>query len=81
MDPNGVHVVGIWFVHRPRLYLWEGVDHPWNFALGGGKNIRALVLCKMRGKMKPQELLCDFDYEAFMKMPRKNASARRILAA
>jgi hypothetical protein len=66
VDPSGVHVVGPWFVHRPRLAFWNGVDHPWDFTHGGGKNIRALVLCKMRGEPKPTELLCDFDYEAFM---------------
>jgi hypothetical protein len=66
VDPDGEHVVGLWFPHRPCLQFWEGVDHPWDFTHGGGKNIRALVLCKMRGSIKPCELLCDFDYEAFM---------------
>ncbi len=70
VDPNGTHVVGIWFVHEPRLYLWEGVDHPWDFTHGGGKNIRALVQCEMRGKKKPTGLLCDFDHDAFMALPR-----------
>ena len=76
VDPNGIHVVGFWFVHQPRLYLWEGVDHPWDFTHGGGQNIRALVLCKMRGRLKPSELLCDFDHEAFMKLPRHGGKLR-----
>ena len=76
VDPTGVHIVGLWFVHQPNLALWEGVDHPWDFAHGGGKNIRALVLCKMRGRRKPCELKCDFDYEVFMKLPRKSSRGR-----
>jgi hypothetical protein len=66
VDPKGAHVVGYWFVHQPNLAFWEGVEHPWDFQHGGGKNIRAVVLCKMLGKAKPTELLCDFDYQAFM---------------
>ena len=86
VDPDGLHVVEIWFVHQPNLAFWEGVQHEWDFTHGGGKNIRALVLCKMRGRKKPCVLKCDFDYEAFMKLPRivrtikkrgrKTASAR-----
>jgi hypothetical protein len=67
VDPNGVHVVGIWFVHRPRMYLWQGVDHPWDFTHGGGKNIRAEVMCKMLGRTEPCHLKCDFDHDAFLK--------------
>jgi hypothetical protein len=77
VDPRGVHVVALWFVHQPNLALWEGVDHPWDFQHGGGKNVRALVLCKMRGRLKPTDLLCDFDYDAFMALAagaRKKAS-------
>jgi hypothetical protein len=48
------------------LAMWRGVDHPWDFQHGGGKNIRALVLCKMGRKSKPTQLLCDFDHAAFM---------------
>jgi hypothetical protein len=66
VDSEGTHVVRSWFVHRPNLALWEGVDHPYNFEHGGGKNIRALVECKMRGEPKPIPLLCDFDFDAFM---------------
>ena len=69
VDPNGFHHVAFWFVHQPNLALWKGVDHPWDFTHGGGRNIRALVLCQMRGKTKQQELLCDFDYEAFLAIP------------
>jgi hypothetical protein len=71
VDPDGLHVVGFWFTHQPDLALWEGVDHPWDFMHGGGKNIRALVLCKMRGRMEPVELLCDFDHDAFMALAVK----------
>lgn len=84
VDPNGVHVVEIWFVHRPRLYLWKNVDHPWNFAHGGGKNIRAFLNCKMLGSMEPQDLLCDFDYTSFLKIVRRSRkvrSRRRKLAS
>ena len=56
VDPNGIHVVTIWFVHRPNLPMWKGVDHNFDFTHGGGKNIRALLLCKMRGKKKPSRL-------------------------
>lgn len=84
VDPNGFHHVEFCFVHRPNLALWNGVDHPWDFAHGGGKNIRAFLLCQMRGKTKRQELLCDFDYEAFVAMPgirRKGWSHRRMLGS
>ena len=80
VDPNGIHVVSIWFVHQPRFYLWEGVDHPWDFTHGGGKNIRAEVMCKMLGTTTPCHLLCDFDYDAFMthlKHARKVRRSRR----
>ena len=80
VDPHGVHVVGVWFVHQPRLYLWEGVDHPWDFSHGGGKNIRAEVMCKMLGRTEPCYLKCDFDYDAFMKhvvRARKDRRTRR----
>jgi hypothetical protein len=76
VDPTGSHVVGIWFVHQPCLAFWEGVDHPWNFAHGGGKNIRAMVQCKMLGKVKPCYLKCDFDHEAFMKLPRRSIKGK-----
>lgn len=68
VDPNGHHVVELWFVHQPVLAFWEGVQHEWDFSHGGGRNIRALVLCKMRGRMKPCVLKCDFDHDAFMKL-------------
>jgi hypothetical protein len=54
VDPNGVHVVETWFVHQPDLAFWKGANHPWDFSHGGGKNIRALLRCKMHGSMKPQ---------------------------
>lgn len=76
VDPDGMHVVGIWFVHQPCLALWEGVQHKWNFSHGGGKNIRALVLCKMRGKERLLVLKCDFDHEAFMKLPRRSIKGK-----
>ncbi len=66
VDHKGINVVAFWFVHRPNLAFWKGIDHPWDFSHGGGKNIRAHILCKMRNKWKPQDLLCDFDYDAFM---------------
>jgi hypothetical protein len=76
VDPKGFHVVALWFVHQPIFAFWEGVDHPWDFTHGGGKHIRAMVLCKMRGRMRPCELKCDFDYEAFMKLPRTSIRGR-----
>lgn len=84
VDPIGVHVVEIWFVHQPDLAFWNGRQHPWNFAHGGGKNIRALLVCKMHGSMTPQDLLCDFDYASFLKIVRRGRkvrSRRRKLAA
>ena len=86
MDPNGIHVVTICLVHRPCLYLWEGVQHPWNFAHGGGKNIRAEVMCKMLGTMTPCYLICDFDYDAYMTLvknarPKIRRTRRMKLAA
>jgi len=77
VDSNGHHVVEIWFVHQPSLAFWEGVQHEWDFSHGDGKNIRALVLCKMRGRLKPCVLKCDFDYAAFMKLPRHKVKTRR----
>ncbi len=77
VDPNGFHVVELWFVHQPCLAFWEGVQHEWNFSHGGGKNIRALVLCKMLGRIKPCVLKCDFDHDAFMALPRIVVKARR----
>ncbi len=65
VDPRGRHVVAFWFEHRPVLRLWEGIDHGWNFDHNGGVNVRALLLCKMKGGMKPTELLCDFDWNDF----------------
>lgn len=76
VDPDGFHVTAQAFVHQPILDLWEGVDHPWDFSHGGGKNIRTLVLCKMRGRMEPLELLCEFDYEAYMALVRKTRKAK-----
>lgn len=76
VDPNGFHVVEIWFVHQPNLAFWEGITHEWVFTHGGGKNIRALVLCKMRGRKKPCVLKCDFDCEAFMRLPRTSIKVR-----
>ena len=70
VDPNGFHVVEIWFLHQPNLAFWEGIEHEWDFTHGGGKNIRALVLCKMKGKLEPCLLKCDFDYEAFTKLTK-----------
>lgn len=78
VDPSGVHVVSVWFVHRPNLAMWRGVDHPWNINHGGGKNIRAILLCKMRGKSKPAHLLCDFDFDAFMALVE---NARKLTKA
>lgn len=66
VDPDGIHVVGMWFIHQPCLAFWEGIKHEWDFTHGGGKNIRAIVQCKMLGTMEPCYLKCDFDYEAFM---------------
>ena len=67
VDPSGVHLVSHCFLHRPNVALWKGVDHPWDFNHGGGKSIRALVLCKMKGASKPTELLCDFDPDRFLR--------------
>lgn len=78
VDPCGHHVTDFWFVHRPVLAMWKGVKHPWNFEHGGGKNIRASILCKMRGKKEPAYLICDFDHDAFMALVRK---ARRQATA
>ena len=80
VDPNGVHVVEIWFVHRPNLAFWKGIQHEWNFAHGGGNNIRAFLLCKMLGTTKPTPLLCDFDHDSFLehvKLARKVRRTRR----
>lgn len=84
VDPNGQHILGSYFVHRPNLAFWKGVKNTWDFAHGGGKNIRAVVLCQMRDKTKRQYLLCDFDYEAFVAIPgirRKGWSHRRMLGS
>jgi len=77
VEATGIHVVGIWFVHRPRLYLWKGVQHPWKFAHGGGKNIRAEVMCKMLGTKTPCYQVCDFDYENFMAIVKNARKSRR----
>lgn len=77
VDPNGFHVVGFWFVHQPCLAFWEGVDHRWDFTHGGGRNIRAEVMCKMRGRLEPVYLKCDFDHEAFMKQVNHARRNRR----
>lgn len=63
VDPAGQHFVGMWFVHKPCFALWRGVPHPWDFTVGGGRNIRATVLCKMKNRREPVFLLCDFDLE------------------
>jgi hypothetical protein len=69
VDPNGVHVCAYSFYHSPNLAFWQGIDHGFNFAHNGGVNIRAIVLCKMKGTMKPTRLLCDFDEQEFKALP------------
>jgi hypothetical protein len=73
VDPSGFHVAGQWFRHRPCLAMWKGVKHSFNFDHNGGVNIRALVLCKMKGKIEPHLLLCDFDEKQFVALCNKRA--------
>lgn len=88
VDPNGRHLVVFWMHHTPRYHLWgdwrNTPDFPWNFNHNNGVNIRARVLCKMKGTMKPTELLCDFDEQDFkalpdlkVKTPKARAEARK----
>jgi hypothetical protein len=73
VDPNGRHLVVFWMRHTPRYHLWgdwrSKPDFPWNFDHNDGVNVRARVLCKMKGTLKPTELLCDFDEQDFMALP------------
>ena len=71
VDPNGRHVAGDWFRHRPYLEFWQGVEHSFNFDHNGGVNIRAVVLCKLRGRVMPVTLRCDFDEPQFMGLVSK----------
>lgn len=66
VDPQGKHLVIFWMPHQPVLALWNGIDHGWNFAHNNGLNVRARLICKMKGTMEPQDLLCDFDWHDFM---------------
>ncbi len=64
--PYGFHVAGNWFRHRPCLEIWKNVKHSFNFAHNGGVNIRSFVLCKMKGRLEPTILRCDFDEPQFL---------------
>jgi hypothetical protein len=65
VDEEGTHVVSFNF---PGTGV---VDH------GNGKqSVRAMVMCKMRGHIQPQLLLCDFDYTAFSKIVRRSSKVR-----
>lgn len=66
VDPNGRHVAGQWFRHWRCLEMWKGMTHPFNFDHNGGVNIRALVFCKMTGRVEPTLILCDFDEPQFI---------------
>ncbi len=68
VDQSGLHVVFAAFIHTPDLDFWAHAKHNYNFSHGDGKNIRALVLCKMLDTMIPQHMLCDFDYDTYMQL-------------
>lgn len=68
VDAKGIHVCCESYFHTPNLAMWRNVDHPFNFAHNDGVNIRAVVMCKMKGRQDPVYLLCDFDEADFRKL-------------
>jgi hypothetical protein len=71
LDPDGFHISVTSWYHSPDLQFWNraGIKHDWNFAHNGGVNVRAVVLCKMRGRTEPAELMFDFDQHDFEALP------------
>jgi hypothetical protein len=72
VDPKGIHVCTESYYHSPNFAFWQGIDHGFNFAHNNGVNIRAVMLCKMKGSRKPVHLLCDFDEQDFKALPDLN---------
>jgi hypothetical protein len=59
VDEEGRHVVSF---NYPRTGIVT-------FA-SGKEAVRAMILCKMRGRLRPQGLLCDFDQDDFSTLVR-----------
>lgn len=84
VDPDGVHVSAHSWYHRPCVEFWESIAHEFDFSHNDGVNIRALVLCKMRGRAEPTCVLCDFDADDFEALPEATPDevhAAALLAA
>jgi hypothetical protein len=75
VDPAGHHLVTAWARHKPSRDFWQGVRHGWNFAHNNGKNIRATLLCQMKGRPTPSALICDFDLYDFRTLLRNQKVA------
>jgi hypothetical protein len=78
VKPDGRHVCFLWSEHRPKLWLWQGIDHGFNFDHNNGVNIRAMLLCEMKGTKEPGILRCDFDWHDWQAVLEENRRGEAV---